>query len=115
MSDHIVKSINAVLAGVRPARRDFLRSVLLKAAAVGGALCLPASEVLAQGGGGGGKGGDGGGKGGGGGGKGGGGGGKGGDGGGKGGGGGGKGGGGGGNAAAGVAGAGCAKGKGDDT
>ncbi len=94
MSDHIVKSINAVLAGVRPARRDFLRSVLLKAAAVGGALCLPASEVLAQGGGGGGKGGGGGGKGGG---------------------GGGKGGGGGGNAAAGVAGAGCAKGKGDDT
>ena len=78
MSDHMLKSINAVLAGVRPARRDFLRSILLKAAAVGGALCLPASEVLAQGGGGGGKGG-------------------------------------GGNAAAGVAGAGCAKGKGDDT
>ena len=103
MSDHMLKSINAVLAGVRPARRDFLRSILLKAAAVGGALCLPASEVLAQGGdGGGGKGGGGGGKGGGGGGKGGGGGGKG-------------GGGGGGNAAAGVAGAGCAKGKGDDT
>ena len=101
MSDQIVKSINAVLASVRPARRDFLRSVLLKAAAVGGALCLPASEVLAQGGGGDGKGGGGGGKGGGGGGKG--------------GGGGGKGGGGGGNAAAGVAGAGCAKGKGDDT
>lgn len=97
MSDHMLKSINAVLAGVRPARRDFLRSILLKAAAVGGALCLPASEVLAQGGdGGGGKGGGGGGKGGGGGGKGG-------------------GGGGGGNAAAGVAGAGCAKGKGDDT
>ena len=108
MSDQIVKSINAVLASVRPARRDFLRSVLLKAAAVGGALCLPASEVLAQGGGGDGKGGGGGG------GKGGGGGGKGGGGGGKGGGGGGKGGGGGGNAA-GVAGAGCAKGKGDDT
>ena len=93
MSDHMLNHINVVLAGVRPARRDFLRSVLLKAAAVGGALCLPASEVLAQGGGGGGKGG--GGKGGGG----------------K--GGGGKGG--GGNAAAGVAGAGCAKGKGDDT
>jgi len=78
MSDHMLNHINVVLAGVRPARRDFLRSVLLKAAAVGGALCLPASEVLAQGGGGGGKGG-------------------------------------GGNAAAGVAGAGCAKGKGDDT
>ena len=78
MSDHMLNHINVVLAGVRPARLDFLRSVLLKAAAVGGALCLPASEVLAQGGGGGGKGG-------------------------------------GGNAAAGVAGAGCAKGKGDDT
>ncbi len=59
MSDHMLNHINVVLAGVRPARRDFLRSVLLKAAAVGGALCLPASEVLAQGGGGGGKGGGG--------------------------------------------------------
>ena len=46
MSDQIRNHVEAILAGVSPSRRSFLRNLLLAGGAVA-ALALPASQLLA--------------------------------------------------------------------
>ena len=55
MSDQMRNHVDAVLQGVSPSRRDFLRNLLMAGAAAA-AFTFPASQLLAEGAGGGGKG-----------------------------------------------------------
>lgn len=56
MATHNQQAIDAILGNVPAERRDFLRSLLVAACGLGAAAVYPASEVLAQDAGGGGKG-----------------------------------------------------------